>query len=106
MSHTDEQKQWIEFYDRMADGKIPYNSNVYFVDDYISQEGGASNVQLITPTQSQVQQARMQLKRKIVSKIPKRGLVIKRKMNQKGGSKKKKKCGSKKSKKRASRKRL
>ena len=66
MNFSEEEKEFIDFYDKMGDGKIPYNPNFYLVKDY-TQEGAAdSNITLVSPTEAQVNQAKMQLKRKLV----------------------------------------
>lgn len=69
MSYSAEEQQWINFYDKMAEGKIPYSPQFYQIDDYSQsdpQEGSAeSNITLVSPTEAQVNQAKMQLKRKI-----------------------------------------
>ena len=71
MSYSKEEQQWINFYDKMADGKIPYNPQFYRIDDFDQpdlQEGSAeSNLTMVSPTEAQVNQAKMQLKRKIAT---------------------------------------
>ena len=87
---SNEDKRWIDFYDKMGDGKIPYNSRFYVIDDYPSppQEGsGDPPVQFVSPTQQQVDQARLQLKRNLTSKVKP---VKKKKRRMTGGKAKRK----------------
>ena len=61
-----EDKKGIKFFDMMAEGKIPYRPDFYVVEDYVTdetnQEGSMEpNIQLVSPTQQQVDQAKMQL---------------------------------------------
>ena len=77
MEHTGEERRLIEFFDNMAEGKIPYNSKMYVVDDYtppctesdVDQQGAAA-LKLVTPTQQQVEQAKVQLKRNVIARLP------------------------------------
>ena len=72
MDLTNKDKMWETFYNNMAEGKIPYNAKMYNVEEYGSapeplQEGNAAPVQLVTPTQMQVEQAKVQLKQRIAA---------------------------------------
>lgn len=102
MSFTDEQKQYIDFYSKMADGQIPYSSS-YIIDEPSQQEGRAVNVELVTPTEAQVRQAEMQLGRKIASAPRKRKRLTKtknkRQKKYRGKTKQKGKAKNKKKKK-------
>ena len=73
MERTAEEQKFINFYDDIAEGKIPCNRGMYYFDcnpsERQDQEGSAA-IQLVTPTQQQVEQAKMQLKRKVVSRVP------------------------------------
>lgn len=86
MDTSNEDQRWIDFYDKMGDGKIPYNSKFYLIDDYTSpQEGcGTPSLQIVSPTQQQVEQARMQLKRNIAAVAAQAPTAKKRRMT--GGS--------------------
>ena len=108
MSFTDEELQWISFYDRMQQGQIPYSSDLYYVDKESStSQDGSGEIKFVTPTQAQVEQARMQIKRKILDTPRHRAVKRRRKRttkptkSQKGGkkakpqSKKSQKGGSK-----------
>lgn len=76
MERTAEQQKLITFFDGMAEGKVPYNANMYYVDDYTpteekEQEGAAAPpIQIVSPTQQQVEQAKVHLKRKLVMRLP------------------------------------
>ena len=59
---TDESKNWINLYENMNQGKVDFKPDFYELD--LSQDGGG-DVKLVTPTQAQVDQAKMQLKRKL-----------------------------------------
>lgn len=105
MEHTEEDKRMIAFFDALSEGKIPYNSKMYFVEEasrqHPDQEGSAA-IQLVTPSQQQVEQAKMQLKRKLavaIPKIRKKRRVVKRVKKVKRATQKKKKPGKKASKK-------
>lgn len=89
---TDESKNWINLYENMNQGKVDFKPDFYELD--LSQDGGG-DVKLVTPTQAQVDQAKMQLKRKLSvarSLFPKRRKKTStKKKNQTGGKKKAKK---------------
>ena len=80
MSYSSEEQQWIKFYNKMAAGDIPYNPDLYFVDEKPVQEGCGASVQLVSPTEAQVNQARMQLKRKILGGFSKIAAKVKRRI--------------------------
>ena len=73
--YTKEQLKYIIFFRKMAEGKIPHQPRFYCIDDHVSddeinaeyQKGGNAEptIQLITPTQQQVQQAEAEIKRNI-----------------------------------------
>ena len=72
MNYTADEKLFIDFYDKMGDGKIPYNPKFYQVEDYVQstdkQKGSADpNITLVSPTEAQVDQAKQQLKRKLLA---------------------------------------
>ena len=94
MEHTDVEKNWINFFDNMADGNVKPSSNFYVLEDHIANQQGAaaasSPITLVTPTQQQVQQAESQLKRKLSSK-PKAVATKRRRQQSKKPSKKSKK---------------
>lgn len=70
MEASDEGKKWCNFIDKLADGGVP-SSKFYVLEDHLQplvQEGSASpKVELVTPTEQQVKQAQMQLKRNLVN---------------------------------------
>lgn len=78
---------WQNFYERQARGEIPYEHEYYVVDRPV-QEGSAS-VQLVTPTEQQVQQARAavknNIKKRVIRPVKKRKSNTKRRKIQKGG---------------------
>ena len=70
-----EQLKWHILYRKMAENKIPYKSDLYRIDDYVTDneikaESSKVNAvepstQLISPTHQQVEQAKAELKRKL-----------------------------------------
>ena len=102
MEHTEEDKRMIAFFDALSDGKSPYNSKMYFLEEASRQQPeqeGSAAIQLVTPSQQQVDQAKMQLKRKLAVAIPKarkKRRVVKRvKKVKRRTTQKKKKPGKK-----------
>lgn len=79
---------WQSFFERQIAGNIPYNSKFYVVDQPV-QVGGGIKVQLVSPTEQQVEQARSAVKRKLhdIVKPVKRRKIVRRKKVQKGGKK-------------------
>lgn len=59
---------WLSLYENMKDGKVNYNSNFYVSktsnEGTTSQEGDG-DIKLVTPTQAQVEQAKVEMKRKL-----------------------------------------
>ena len=81
--NMDEQLKWNIFFRKMAQGKIPYPRTFYCIDDHvtddeINQEGHGTKptIQLITPTQQQVQQAEAEVKRHLEEATPKKRKTI------------------------------
>ena len=111
MSYSPEEQQWITFYDKMGDGKVPYCPKFYQIDDFIhpdAQQGSAdSGLTLVSPTEAQVNQAKMQLKRKLTAtpRPVKRRRINKTKKTKKKPKKKAKKQIKKKQVKKAAKKR-
>ena len=73
---AEEDKKWMKFFDMMREGRIPYKSDFYVIEDYIpntnNQQGSMEpTIQLVTPTQQQVEQAKLQLMHNISARIPK-----------------------------------
>lgn len=66
-----EDNQWNSFYEKQAQGQIPYNNQFYLIDEPVPEQKSAP-VQLVTPTAQQVEQAKSEMKKKISRKIPKR----------------------------------
>jgi len=73
---TKEQIKWLIFYDKMAEGKVPYAGRYCIVDNFVTDNevnakhqsqigGGEVKYNLISPTQQHVEQAKATLKRKI-----------------------------------------
>ncbi len=68
-----EQLKWIIFFRKMAQGKLPHQRKFFCIDDHVTdnevnaenQKGGGvePKIQLITPTQQQVEQAKAEVKR-------------------------------------------
>ena len=87
MEYTEEQRKWIDFFKKMAQGKIAHQAKFYCIDDCMpeyqnQQKGGAvPKIQLVTPTQQQIEQAKAELKRTTVEKMipPKRRRILKTK---------------------------
>ena len=79
-----EDKKWMMFFDMMREGRIPYKSDFYVVEDYIpntnNQQGSMEpTIQYVTPTQQQVEQAKLQLMHNLSARVPKQqGLGRKR----------------------------
>ena len=94
---NDEAKHWVNLHEKMNNGNMEYNPNYYVLD---TSQDGAGDVKLVTPTQAQVDQAKVQLKRKlsVADKLPppKRRKTSKNK-SQSGGKKNGKKRVQKKS---------
>ena len=71
MDFSKAEKQWIDFYDNMAEGNIPYNSKFYEVPTYSAscsdeQQGNADpSIKIVSPTAQQVEAAKAQVKRRI-----------------------------------------
>ena len=87
-------KDWLSLYESMKDGKMDYNAKYYVnnaseVDTSTSQDG-QSDIKLVTPTQAQVDQAKVQLKRRLSSIAPTILAAKRRKMSGKGVSTKNK----------------
>ena len=65
----------MTFFDMMRQGRIPYKSDFYVIEDYVSntnQQGSMEPaIQLVTPTQQQVQQAKLQLMRNLSARVSK-----------------------------------
>ena len=62
------------FFRKMAEGNIPHQRRYYCIDDHVTddeinaeyQKGGeVPSIQLVSPTQQQVQQAEAEIKRKV-----------------------------------------
>ena len=89
MEYTKEQRKYIDFFKKMAQGKIPHQSRFYCIDDCMpeyrdNQTGSAmSNITLVTPTQHQVEQAKMELKRNAVERLVPNNRTSKRKTQKK-----------------------
>ena len=82
---------WQNFFQRQVAGHIPFNSKFYIVDQPV-QVGSGTGVQIVSPTEKQVEQARSAVKHKLKEQRPKlvkRRKIVKKK--QKGGKKTKKK---------------
>ena len=83
-------RDWLSLCEKMGNGDVEYNPEYYLIDS--TQEGGSSDIHLVTPTQAQVDQAKSEMKRKIpfVNAPPtkRRKAAPKKKTNQKGGKKK------------------
>ena len=89
MENNSEDLRWLNFFERQANGEIPYNPQSYFIDAPV-QEGSSQPVQLVTPTEQQVEMAKSQLKRNLAKPKSRdqRKKIIKKKKPQKGGKKK------------------
>lgn len=55
-------KQWMHLHENMSEGKVDFNPNFYVLSN---TQDGDGDIKLVTPTQQQVEQAKMQMKRKI-----------------------------------------
>ena len=92
-----ESSPWVKHFTDMASGLVPYKKKYYTVQN----QTGNGDVQLVTPTQAEVERAKMDVKRKLQeasSYKPKRlrsglqsgsGQKKKKKKKQKGSSSKK-----------------
>ena len=85
----DDVKHWTNLHEKMIEGKVDYNPHFYVLET--SQEG-QGDITVVTPTQAQVEQAKMQLKRKL---SPLKKAVTKRRKTN-SGQKKKGQSGGKK----------
>jgi len=84
--YNKEQLKWIIFFRKMAQGKIPHRPKFYCIDDHVTdneinaeyQKGGSvkPTIQLITPTQQQVQQAEAEVKRTLEEARPKKRKTV------------------------------
>ena len=75
--------KYQHFYQRMIDGKLPYNHNFYLLDNKDEQKYNDNNkVTIISPVQSSVEKAKSELKEKNKSIKSKNSLTL----NQSGGS--------------------
>ena len=89
MEYTKEQRKYIDFFKKMAQGKIPHQSQFYCIDNYMpeyqeNQTGSAMpNITLVTPTQQQVEQAKMELQRNAVERMVPQKRITKRKVQRK-----------------------
>lgn len=86
MENNSDDLRWINFFERQGNGEIQYNPNSYFVDAPV-QEGSSQPVQLVTPTEQQVEMAKSELKRTIKKIKPKRKPIRRKPKPQKGGKK-------------------
>lgn len=77
---------WQSFYERQAKGEIPYNREFYIIDQPV-QVGSAATVQLVTPTEQQVEQARSAVKHKLAAKPKVIAVKRRKKKVLKGGRK-------------------
>ena len=74
MEFTTDQRKWIDFFKKMGQGKIAYNKKFYCIDNSMPeyqdpQHGGAlPPIQLVTPTQQQIEQAKLEIKRNAINK--------------------------------------
>ena len=59
----EQETNWLNLYENMNEGKVDYNAKFYVAQD-MSQEGNG-DIKLVTPTQAQVDQAKVQIKRKL-----------------------------------------
>ena len=91
-SNNSEDLRWINFYERQGNGDIPYNTQSYFIDP--PMEGCAQPIQLVTPSEQQIEMAKSELRRKLSKPKPKVRKIVKRKQvkrvkrkPQKGGKK-------------------
>ena len=90
-----ESSPWVKHFTDMASGLVPYKKKYYTIQN----QTGNRDVQLVTPTQAEVERAKMDVKRKLQeasSYKPKRlrsgpqsGSGQKKKKKQKGSSSKK-----------------
>ena len=94
----EDSKQWLNLYEDMSDGKVDYNSKFYTTNPPppSDEQDGHGAIPLVTPTKAQVDQAKVQVKRKL-SLVKKPAAAKKRKTStykkrgQAGGSGKTKK---------------
>ena len=85
---NDEAKQWVHLHEQMSQGKVDYNPNFY-----VTSQEGHGDIQLVSPTQAQVDQAKMQIKRKL--SVARKPAAKRRKKSQVGGRKAKPKAKAK-----------
>ena len=57
-----EEQTWIDFYNQIADGKIPYSDMCHL--DYETPVGENKKFKRITPVQATIQRAKAKIKRK------------------------------------------
>lgn len=92
-------KDWLALYESMKDGKMDYNAKFYTASNAsaagdgandpnsLQSQDGQGDIKLVTPTQAQVDQAKVQLKRRLSSIVPLVSAAKRRKMSGKGSSK-------------------
>ena len=73
-----EDNTWNNFYEKQAQGEVPYNSQFYLIDD-IKPEVKDNPVQFVTPTAQQVEQAKTKMKKRVFTRP--RKMTKKRKQN-------------------------
>ena len=59
---------WLSLYESMKDGKMDYNAKVYVKPAGVQTQDGDGDIKLVTPTQAQVEQAKVQMKRNVQRK--------------------------------------
>ena len=87
----DASKDWLSLYESMKDGKMDYNAKYYINNaevDASSSQDGQGDIKLVTPTQAQVDQAKVQLKRRLSSIAPMVVAAKRRKMTGHGAASK------------------
>ena len=65
-SHQD--IKWIEFYQRMGKGEIPYNASSYYIANTSQEGSSAPSIKLVTPTEQQIEMAKSQVKKQNTKK--------------------------------------
>lgn len=98
---SDEDYKWIQFYERMANGDIPYNTSSYFIEG--TTQEGSGPLTLVTPTEQQVEMAKSQLKQNLKRAHSASRTVKRKRRKRTAGSMKRRRKTQKKTKKTKSR---
>ena len=63
--NNEDAKHWMHLHEQMSHGKVDFNPDYYVAADSTSSQDGQGDISLVTPTQAQVDQAKLLMKRKL-----------------------------------------